>query len=130
LLHGTRTVKAATVMPDGTPHVAPVWFVLDGEQVVFTTGADSVKGRNLQRDPRIALVVDDEEPPYAFVHLRGVATITSDLGELRRFAAEIGARYMGHDRAGEFGQRNAVPGEVVVRVTPQRVIARTDIAGY
>ena len=129
LLHGTRTAKVATVMPDGTPHVAPVWFVLDGEQIVFTTWAESVKGRNLRRDPRVALVVDDEEPPYAFVHVRGIAAITSGPGELRRFATEIGARYMGRDRAEEFGQRNAVPGEVLVRVTPERVIAENDIAG-
>ena len=77
LLHGTRTAKVATIMPDGTPHVAPVWFVLDGEQVVFTTGADSAKGRNLRRDPRVSLVIDNEEAPYAFVHLRGVAAISS-----------------------------------------------------
>lgn len=130
LLHGTRTAKVGTVMPDGTPHVMPVWFVLDGEQIVFTTGADTVKGRNLRRDPRVALVVDDEEPPYAFVHLRGTAAISGDPGELRHFATEIGARYMGRDRAAEFGRRNAVPGELLVRVTPHRVIAESDIAGY
>src|SRR5206468_2725195 len=115
---------------DGTPHVVPVWFVLDGEQFVFTTRAESAKGRNLQRDPRVALVIDDEEPPYAFVHVRGIAAITSDPGELRRIATEIGARYMGQDRAEEFGRRNAVHGEVVVRVTAQRVIAENDLAGY
>jgi PPOX class probable F420-dependent enzyme len=130
LLHGTRTAKAATMLPDGAPHVAPVWFVLDGEQVVFTTWADSVKGRNLRRDPRVALVVDDEKPPFAFVHLRGIAIISSDLGELRHFATEIGARYMGKDRSGEFGRRNAVPGEILVRVTPLRIVAQDDIAGY
>lgn len=130
LMQGTRTAKAATTSRDGRPHVTPVWFVLDGEQIVFTTGAGSVKGRNLQRDPRIALVVDDEEPPYAFVHMRGRAAITEDLGELLRFATEIGARYMGADRAGEFGRRNAVPGELLVRVEPERVIAEDDVAGY
>jgi PPOX class probable F420-dependent enzyme len=130
LLHGTRTAKIATVLPDGTPHVAPVWFVLDGDQVVFTTGADSVKGRNLRRDPRVTLVVDDETPPFAFVHLRGIATISSDLEELRHFATEIGARYMGKDRSGEFGRRNAVPGEILVRVTPLLIVAQDNIAGY
>jgi PPOX class probable F420-dependent enzyme len=130
LAHGTRTAKVATVMQDGRPHVMPVWFVLDGEQVVFTTGADSVKGRNLRRDPRVALVVDDDEPPFAFVHVRGRATITEDLDELLRFATEIGARYMGKDRAEEFGRRNAVPGEVLVRVTLERVIAEDDVSGY
>ena len=53
-------------------------------------------------------------------NVRGIATITSGPSELRRFATEIGARYMGRDHAEEFGQRNAVPGEVLVRVTPER----------
>jgi PPOX class probable F420-dependent enzyme len=130
MLQGTRTAKVATAMADCQPHVMPVWFVLDGDQVVFTTGADSVKGRNLRRDPRIALVVDHEEPPYAFVHLRGRATLSEDLDELRRFATEIGARYMGRDRAEEFGRRNAVPGELLVRVEPDRILAEDNVAGY
>jgi PPOX class probable F420-dependent enzyme len=127
--HGTRTAKVATVMKDGQPHVMPVWFVLDGEQIVFTTGANTVKGRNLQRDPRIALLVEDDEPPFAFVHMRGRVTIQQDLEDLLRFATLIGSRYMGEDRAEEFGQRNAVPGELLVRVTPERVIAESDLAG-
>jgi PPOX class probable F420-dependent enzyme len=127
---GTRTAKVATAMEDGRPHVTPVWFVLDGEQIVFTTAGDSVKGRNLRRDPRVALVVDDDVPPYAFVHVRGRVTLHADLDELLRFATAIGARYMGAERAAEFGKRNAVQGELLVRVTPERVIAEDDVAGY
>jgi PPOX class probable F420-dependent enzyme len=129
LLHGTRTAKVATVMPDGTPHVAPVWFVLDGEQLIFTTAADTVKGRNLLRDPRVALVVDDQEPPYAFVQVRGNAAVSGDPDDLLHFATEIGARYMGRERADEFGRRNGVPGELLVRVTPERVVTQTNVAG-
>ncbi|MBV8733965.1 MAG: PPOX class F420-dependent oxidoreductase [Solirubrobacterales bacterium] len=128
--HATRTAKVASVMKDGQPHVMPVWFVLDGEQIVFTTGANSVKGRNLRRDPRIALVVEDDEPPFAFVHVRGRVTIHEDLDELLRFATAIGSRYMGEDRAEEFGRRNAVPGELLVRVIAERVIAEAGVAGY
>jgi PPOX class probable F420-dependent enzyme len=130
LTEGTRTAKVATTMEDGRPHVMPVWFVLDGDQIVFTTGANSVKGRNLGRDPRVALLVDDQTPPYAFVHVRGRVTLHEDLDELLRFATAIGARYMGADRAEEFGERNAVAGELLVRVTPDRVIAQDDVAGY
>lgn len=129
LSHGTRTASLATVLRDGTPHVTPVWFVLDGDQVVFTTPADSAKGRNLRRDPRVALAVDCEEPPYAFVHLRGSAAISTDPEELVRFATEIGGRYMGSARAAEFGRRNGVPGELLVRVTPHRVVVNTNVAG-
>ena len=129
LSHGTRTAKLATSAPGGHPHVMPVWFVIDGEELVFTTGEDSVKGRNLRRNPRAAIVVDDEVAPYAFVHIRGHVTLSEDLEELLRFATAIGRRYMGADRAGEFGRRNAVPGELLVRLRPERVIATADVAG-
>jgi PPOX class probable F420-dependent enzyme len=129
LSHGTRTAKVATSGPDGQPHVMPVWFVLDGEDLVFTTGGDSVKGRNLSRDPRAAVVVDEEVAPYAFVHIRGHVTLSEDLEELLRFATAIGGRYMGAGRAEEFGRRNAVPGELLVRLRPKRVIAAADVAG-
>jgi PPOX class probable F420-dependent enzyme len=130
LLRGTRTAKIATVMKDGGPHVMPVWFVLDGRDVLFTTHEASLKARNLRRDPRVALAVDDEAPPYAFVHIRGRASLSEAPAELLRAATEIGARYMGADRAEEFGRRNGVPGELVVRVTPERVIAQGDLTGY
>ena len=126
----TRTAKVATTGMDGRPHVMPVWFVLDGEELVFTTARDSVKGRHLRRDPRIALVVDEEQPPFAFVHLRGRAQLSEDPQELLRYATEIGGRYMGADRADEFGRRNGAPGELLVRVTVERMIAQADVAGY
>jgi PPOX class probable F420-dependent enzyme len=127
--HGTRTAKLATSGPDGQPHVMPVWFALDGEDLMFTTWGESAKGRNLRRDPRAAVVVDDEVAPYAFVHIRGGVTLSEDLEELLRFATAIGGRYMGADRADEFGRRNAVPGELLVRLHPDRVIATADVAG-
>jgi PPOX class probable F420-dependent enzyme len=129
LRHGTRTAKLATSGPSGQPHVMPVWFVLDGEEMVFTTWGDSVKGRNLRRNPRAAVVVDQEVAPYSFVHIRGHATLSEDLDELLRFATAIGGRYVGADRAGEFGRRNAVPGELLVRLRAERVIATADVAG-
>jgi PPOX class probable F420-dependent enzyme len=126
--HGTRTAKVATNGPGGQPHVMPVWFALDGEELVFTTWGDSDKGRNLRRDPRASIVVDDDVPPFAFVHMRGHVTLSEDLEELLRFATAIGGRYMGADRAEEFGRRNAVPGELLVRLRPERVIATADVA--
>ena len=130
LNYGTRTAKLATSGPGGQPHVMPVWFALDGDELVFTTWGDSVKGRNLRRNPRAAIVVDEEVAPYAFVHIRGSVTLSEDLEELLRFATAIGGRYMGADRAEEFGRRNAVPGELLVRLRPERVIATADVAGY
>ncbi len=129
LLAQPRTAKLATVRADGRPHVAPVWFDLDGDDLFFTTGHATVKAANLRRDPRVCLCVDDEAPPFAFVIVEGSAVLSEDLGELRRWATRIAGRYMGADLAEAYGRRNGVPGEVLVRVTPTRVIGQADIAG-
>ena len=125
---GTRTGMLATTRPDGRPHVAPVWFVLDGDDLVFTTGADTVKGRSLRRDGRVCLAVDDPTPPFAFVMVEGVASISQDPATLLDYATRIGRRYMGDERAGEYGRRNGVPGELLVRVSPHRIVAQDRIA--
>jgi PPOX class probable F420-dependent enzyme len=123
-----RTAKVATVRKDGRPHVAPVWFDLDGDELVFNTGGRSVKGQALRRDPRVSIVVDDEHPPFAFVIIDGLATISEDPTELRAWATRIAARYMGAAAAEAFGARNGVPGELLVRVKPVRVVAATGIS--
>ncbi len=120
---GTRTGKLAYAGVDGRPLVAPIWFIVEDGVLVFNTGKDTVKGRALARDPRAALCVDLEEPPYGFVQVQGEAEISEDPGELVRTATAIAARYMGQERAEEFGQRNGVPGELVVRLRPTKVIA-------
>ncbi|MET9881713.1 PPOX class F420-dependent oxidoreductase [Streptomyces sp. NPDC006430] len=125
---GTRTGKLSTVREDGSPHIAPVWFVLDGDSFVFNTGKGTVKGGNLIRDGRVALCVDDERPPFSHVIFQGRAEITEDLDEMRRWATRIGARYMGAESAEAFGRRNAVPGELLVRVTIDKVISVSGVA--
>jgi PPOX class probable F420-dependent enzyme len=129
LLFGKRTAKVATVRSDGRPHVAPVWFVLDGDKLVFMTGKDSVKGKNILRTSRVMLSIDDERPPFAFVLIEGEA-VASELSpaELLPWSTRIAKRYMGAAKAGAYGKRNAVPGELVVRVALTKVIARADIA--
>ncbi len=125
---GTRTGKIGYVAADGRPLVVPIWFVVENGQLVFNTGADSAKARALQRDPRIVLVVDDERPPYSFVQVQGTVSVGEDPDDLLATATRIAARYMGAERAEEFGRRNAVPGELVVRITPTKVIAAFDVA--
>ena len=127
LLSGTRTAKLATVRRDGRPHLAPIWFSLDGDTIVFTTWHTTIKAANIRRDGRIALCVDDETPPFAYVVIEGTATLTDDLTELRTWATRIAARYMGPARADEYGARNGVPGELLVRVTPTRITAQNGI---
>ena len=125
---GTRTGKLGYVAADGRPLIAPVWFLVEDGRLVFNTGADTAKGRALQRDPRVVLLVDDEHPPFSFVQVQGVAELSEDEPDLRGTATRIAARYMGEQRADEYGARNGVPGELVVRITPRKVIAAFDVA--
>jgi len=129
LAQGTRTGKLAYLSPSGRPLVTPVWFIVDGDDLVFNTGAGTAKGRALSRDPRATLCVDLEQPPYAFVQVQGEVELSEDPAELLRTATAIASRYMGAERAGEFGRRNAVPGELVVRLRPSRVLAAFDLTG-
>jgi PPOX class probable F420-dependent enzyme len=125
---GTRTAKIATVRKDGRPHVVPIWFVLDGGDIAFTTWAKSVKGWALRRNQYACLCVDDQTPPYSYVMVEGPVELSTDVDELRRVATLLGARYMGADRAEEFGDRNAVEGEMLVRLRPASVLAEADLA--
>ena len=125
---GTRTAKLAVSRANGAPHVVPIWFVLDGDDVIFTTGADTVKGKAIRRDSRVALCVDDERPPFSFVTIEGTARTSTDLDEMLPWAIRLGGRYMGAERAEAFGRRNAVPGELLVRVTPTRITAKANIS--
>ena len=94
---GTRTGKLGYKASDGRPLVAPVWFVVEGDELVFNTGADTAKGRAIARDPRVALCVDLQEPPYGFVQVQGDAVVSEE------------------------------PGELVVRLRPAKVIAQLDM---
>lgn len=127
-----RTAKLAVVRADGSAQVVPVWAALDRvdglDEIVFTTGAGTVKGKAIARDPRVCLCWDDENPPFNFVMIRGRARTSDDPAEVRRWAGILGARYMGADREQEYASRNGVPGELLVRVTPEHVVAKVDIA--
>lgn len=124
-----RPALLATTRPDGRPHLAPVWYDVDDEgALVFNTGAESVKGRNIRRDSRVSLCVQDERPPFAFVTVSGRAVWSDDVAAVRPWATRIGGRYMGPDRAEEYGERNGVPGELVVWLTPDHVVAHKNIS--
>lgn len=123
-----RTAKLAVVRADGSPHVAPVWVDLDGDDIVFMTSADTIKGKAILRDPRVSLCFDDERPPFSFATIAGTATTSTDPDELLYWATRIGGRYMGADRADAYGRRNAVPPEMVIRVHVDTVTAKVDVA--
>ena len=128
LSEGTRTGLLGYLASDGRPLVAPVWFVVDDGELAFNTGKTTAKGRALVRDPRVVMCVDEPRPPYSFVQVQGIATIGEDPQDVRDIATRTGGRYMGADRAEEFGRRNGVPGELVVRIKPTKVIKAFNVA--
>jgi PPOX class probable F420-dependent enzyme len=143
-MQGTFTGKLATVKKDGSSHIVPIWFVLDGssnkggsgrkgkdEDIIFTTDSTSVKAKNIQHDNRVSICVDDQTPPFSFVVVYGTAKIHHyKQRELFRFATKIARRYMGKENAELYGRRNSTEGEVLVRIKPTRIIAEKDIAGW
>lgn len=129
MLDTPRTAKLATTRADGRPHVVPIWFDLDGDTLVFTVGESTAKGRAIRRDPRVCLCIDDEKPPFAFVMFEGNAQIASPTPqELVYWATRIAARYMGEALAEQYGKRNGVPGELLFRVPPTRILALSGIS--
>lgn len=144
LMQGTFTGKLATVKKDGSSHIVPIWFVLDGggnksrsgrkgndDDIIFTTDGTSVKAKNIQHDNRVSICVDDQTPPFSFVVVYGTAKIQRyNQRELLRFATKIARRYMGKENAELYGKRNSTEGEVLVRIKPTRIIAEKEIAGW
>jgi len=129
LTFGTRTGKLGVTRLDGSPMVVPIWFEMDDDgTLLFTTWGESIKGKSLRRDGRVSLCVDEDTPPYAYVRVDGTTTLLEDRELLRTWAARIGGRYMGAERAAEYGARNGVEGELLVRITPTRIVAQAGIA--
>ena len=123
-----RTAKFASVAADGSPRVSPIWVALDDDDVMFTTHSTSAKAKAIGRDARVAMCFDDERPPFSNVILFGTASASEELDDVRRWATTIAGRYMGDELAETYGARNGVPGEVLVRVTPTKVITAHDLA--
>jgi PPOX class probable F420-dependent enzyme len=128
LAGGTRTGHLATASPTGTPHVAPVWFVVDGDDLVFTTQRGSVKGRHLRANPRAALTVDEAVYPYHFVIVKGPVEVVEGAPELLRWTTGIAERYVPAGTADKFGAFNNNEAELLCRLRMQRVIATRDMA--
>ena len=129
MLGTARTGKLATVREDGRPHVAPIWFDMDGDVIVFTTWETTVKGKNILRDGRVSLCVDDDKPPFAYAIVEGLAEIAAPTPEeFLHWATRIAGRYMGAELAESYGKRNAVLGELLIRLTPTRINAQKGIS--
>lgn len=132
LLQGTFTGKLGTINKNGTTHIVPIWYTLDEEgNIIFNTGDKSVKAKNIQRDNRVRVCVDDQTAPFSFVTIDGNAEIISDTPtEIFKWAKIIAARYMGNDKAEVYGKRNSTKGELLLKIKATKVIGKKDIAGW
>jgi PPOX class probable F420-dependent enzyme len=132
----TFTGKLATVKKDGSSHVVPIWFVLDYRKIgdnigniYFTTGSSSTKAKNIQRDNRVSICVDDQIPLFSFVVIRGIAKILPyRKSVILKWATRIAQRYVGAKNAKAYGERNSGEGEILVQIKPTKIIAQKDTA--
>jgi len=125
---GSRLGNAAVGRPSGHPHVTPICFVIEGDELLFTTSPTSVKGRSIARDGRIAVAVSDEEHPYRFAMLEGEATLSDDPDEFRRVGRAISRRYWPSSDPEETAGSLAAAGFVIARVRIANVIAHRDLS--
>jgi PPOX class probable F420-dependent enzyme len=132
LLKGTYTGKLGTINKDGTPHVVPIWYTVDEQDnIIFNTGGESVKVKNIRRNNRVRLCVDDQTPLFSFVIIDGIAQIErNESSEIYKWAKIIAARYMGDDKSEAYGRRNSGEGEVLVKIIPTRIVGQKDTAEW
>ncbi|WP_299535656.1 PPOX class F420-dependent oxidoreductase [uncultured Streptomyces sp.] len=120
LLDGPVFVNIATIQPDGSPQVSPVWVKRDGDDVLISTTAGRRKEKNLRRDPRVTVLVQPFDSPYQYAEIRGEAALTTEGGQ--ELIDELSVKYTGKPYA-EFNPASAQDGErVVVRITPRKVV--------
>lgn len=139
LMHGTFAAKLVTVRNDGSPLLVPIWFVLDDDDrnngqigdIVLTTYDSSFRARNIQRDNRICICIDNQTPPYSIVTIQDTARMEHlRHNELLKWATEIAKQYTGKNYAEAYGKRNSTEDAVLVRIKPAKIIAEKDTADW
>lgn len=107
LVAGTNVGHLATVLPDGSPHSVPLWVDWEGDRLLFLTGPDSRKARNIAVDPRVALSVLDAATPLRCTWLRGRVTRVVDGDEGWALVDRLSAKYTGGPYPRDVGARSA-----------------------
>ena len=106
----------ATVMPDGSPQVTPVWCDLEGDMVIFNSAKGRQKDKNVRRDPRVALAVIDPENPYRYIEIRGrVVEITEHGADAH--IDKLAKKYLGADK---YPYRQPNEQRVIYKIQPER----------
>jgi PPOX class probable F420-dependent enzyme len=117
LLAGVNFGHLATLMPDGSPQVTPVWVDHDGEYVLVNTEEERQKPKNMRNDPRVALSITDSENPYKWVMIRGrVVDMTHEGGS--DHIDKMAKKYMGLDKYPYYQPDKA---RIIVKIEPEHV---------
>jgi PPOX class probable F420-dependent enzyme len=124
---GTRLAHIAVTRPDGRPHVTPICFILDGDELAFVLLPSSVKGKNLARDSRLAICVSDEQQPYSFVAIEGHARLSAEPDQIKHIGAGIANRYYPSQPAEHVAESFVQEGFTGVRISITNVIARSGL---
>jgi PPOX class probable F420-dependent enzyme len=124
---GTKLAHIALTRPDGRPHVTPVCFILDGDELAFALSPGSVKGKSITRDRRIAICISDESQPYSFVTIEGEARISAEPDQITHIAAHIANRYYPTQPVDAFAESFVQAGFTAARITITNVIARSGL---
>ena len=127
-LENARTMTICSIGPDGVPHPMPMWFGLDDDgAVVMTTFAKSQKIRNLERDPRVSLLVEDGEE---YAKLRGVVIygkveLETETDRVLDVLARVAGKSAGApiEGAAREGLRGTASKRVAIRVKPDRIVS-------
>jgi PPOX class probable F420-dependent enzyme len=107
----------ATLMPDGSPQVTPVWVDLEGDLVLVNTARGRQKDKNMRRDPRVAMAIIDPENPYRYLEIRGrVAEITEEGADAH--IDKMAKKYLGADK---YPYRQPSETRVIFKIQPERV---------
>jgi PPOX class probable F420-dependent enzyme len=104
LLDSPVFITVATLQPDGSPQVSPVWVKRDGDDVLFSTTVDRQKYKNLTRDPRVTFVVQPADSPYTYAEVRGTAEMSTE--GARELIDELSVKYTGRAYA-QFNRRQS-----------------------
>jgi PPOX class probable F420-dependent enzyme len=112
-IEGPNLAHLATVLPDGAPHSVPVWVDFEGDRIAFLTDPDSRKGRNLARDPRVALSITLHDRPNAMAQIRGRVVEVVEGDEAWAIIDRLAEQYIGQPYPREFNR-------VVYLVEPER----------
>ncbi|MFQ5874099.1 MAG: PPOX class F420-dependent oxidoreductase, partial [Dehalococcoidia bacterium] len=117
-----RVGVVATLRRDGYPQVSPVWYRYDGKSIIIWAEKDRVWVRNAKRNSRVAFSVQDQEPPFGAVVVRGRAEVTDRLDETGLDEAKkISRRYMGEDKVDGYVEGFWPQLHTFVKITPEAV---------